>query len=322
VEQLPDAYRARRCTGGVQLARSYGLAHKTDITFGAEINVREYVGFDPTRVDARIVADHRQLRVPTSDTRAGPWAQVRVYENRFLRTHDVATLGLAEDFRLGYDAWVRAYPIARALGSTRDFVGADAVMQYVAPLSDGMARLTGEAMVELAPSSARSAASYALNGALYSPRFVVGRLVIDALAVVRPQNYSNLRSTVGGESRLRGQPSSVLLGANMIAWNTELRTRPLHILASQLGGALFFDVADAFDSWPARPKSSAGFGVRAVFPQIDRYVVRFDVGFPIVRAADAGPVGFYLAVEQAFPERIPDAPNGLVVPTNAGQLGQ
>lgn len=79
VERIPDAYRARRFTGGAQLTRSFGLAHKTDVSFGAELNVREYVGFDPTRTDPRIVADHRRLRVPTSDTRAAPWAQVRVY---------------------------------------------------------------------------------------------------------------------------------------------------------------------------------------------------------------------------------------------------
>jgi hypothetical protein len=322
IEQIPDAYRARRLTSGAQLTRSFGLAHKTDITFGAEVNVREYVGFDRAVVAAAVVADHRRLRVPTSDTRAGPWVQARFYENRFLRTYNVATLGLAEDFRLGYEALVRAYPITRALGSTRDFIGGDAVLQYVAPIADGLARFTGEAMIEAATAAGRSAESYAANAAVYSPRFFGGRLVVDALAVVRPRNYLNLRSTVGGESRLRGQPSAALLGANMLAFNTELRSRPVHILSAQLGGALFYDMADAFDAWPARPKSSAGFGIRAVLPQIDRNVVRFDVAFPIVRTEGAGPIGFYFAVEQAFPERAPEAPNGLIVPTNAGQLGQ
>ncbi|MDF2692658.1 MAG: rane protein [Labilithrix sp.] len=321
MEHIPDAYRARRFTEGAQLTRSFGLAHKADVTFGAEVNVREYVGLDPTRIDPRVVDDHRRLRVPTSDTRAGPWAQVRVYENRFFRAYDLDTLGLAEDYRLGYDAWVRAYPITRLLGSTRDFVGVDAVAQYVVQLADGMARLTGEGLLE-ASSSELASASYAANGAFYSPRFVLGRLVIDALAIVRPENYSNLRAAVGGESRLRGQPSAALLGANLLAYNMELRSRPLHILASQLGGALFFDVADAFDAWPAQPRSSVGVGLRAVLPQLDRQVVRFDLGFPIVRAEGAGPVGFYLALEQAFPEKTPDPPNGLILPVNAGQLGQ
>ena len=51
-------------------------------------------------------------------------------------------------------------------------------------------------------------------------------------------------------------------------------------------------------------------------------MIRFDVGFPIVRALGAGPVGFYLAIEQAFPEKVADPPNGLVIPANAGALGQ
>lgn len=185
-----------------------------------------------------------------------------------------------------------------------------------------MARLTAEAMLEAAPAVGLQTAAYAGNAAFYGPRFVLGRLVIDALAIVRPENYLNLRSSVGGENRLRGQPSAALLGANLLAYNMELRSRPLHILASQLGGALFFDVADAFDEWPARPKSSAGLGLRAALPQLDRYVFRFDVGFPIVRTLGAGPVGFYLAIEQAFPEKVADPPNGLVIPANAGALGQ
>jgi hypothetical protein len=321
IERIPDAYRARRFTGGAQVGRSFGLAHKLDFTFGAELNVREYVDFAPELANERVALDHRRLRVPTSDTRAGPWAQVRFYENRFLRTYNLATLGLAEDYRLGYDAWVRVYPVPRALGSTRDFIGTNAVVQYVLPVADGMARVSGETLLEAA-GRATSAESYAANVAFYSPRFLIGRLVVDTLAIVRPRNYLNQRSTVGGENRLRGQPSGALIGENLIASNIELRTRPLHLLASQLGGVLFFDVADAFDTGPPLPKSSAGFGLRAVLPQIDRNVFRFDVAFPIVRAEGAGPIGFYFALEQAFPEKIPDAPNGLINPANAGQLGQ
>jgi hypothetical protein len=321
VERIPDMYRARRFTQGAHVGRSFGLAHKTDVAIGAEVNVREYVGFDPTRVDPRIVDDHLRLRVPTSDTRAGPWAQVRTYESRFFRGYNLATLGLAEDYRLGYDAWLRAYPITRVLGSSRDFLGFDALAQYVVPIGDGLARIAAETMIETSPTGLQSAA-YAGNAVVYSPRTPFGRLVIDTLAILRPENYLNVRSIVGGESRLRGQPSGALLGSNLLAYNMELRSRPLHILKSQLGGALFFDVADAFDAWPARPKTSAGIGIRAAVPHLDRHVIRFDVGFPIIRAQGAGPIGFYLAIEQAFRDKVPDPPNGLIIPSDAGALGQ
>ncbi len=101
-----------------------------------------------------------------------------------------------------------------------------------------------------------------------------------------------------------------------------LRGARIEVLASQLGGALFLDVADAFDRWPPRPRSSVGVGARIVLPQLDRNVIRFDVGFPIERAEGAGPVGFYLALEQAFSARPPDASSSITMPSGSGSIGQ
>ena len=50
-----------------------------------------------------------------------------------------------------------------------------------------------------------------------------------------------------------------------------------------------------------RPKLSVGVGFRFLFPQLDRFVLRGDVGFPLPpRDAGVAPVGFYLAFQQAF----------------------
>lgn len=322
VERIPDQYRARTFLENVQFTRSFGLARKVDFTLGAEVNAKEYQGFDPRRVGAIVAADHRRLREPTSDTRAAPFVETHVYESRFLRTHDLDTLGLAEDYRLGYDVTARAYPVTRFVGSTRNFVGLDAIVQYVWKLGDGMSRVNAETLIEAQPDDI-PVRTHAANASMYSPRFFLGRLVVDGLLIARPRNYLNLRSTVGGESRLRGQPSGALIGENLVAVNTELRSRPVSILASQVGGVLFYDVADASDDWPPRPKSSAGFGLRFVLPQLDRNVIRFDVGFPIVKAQGAGPIGFYFAVEQAFPARTPDLPTSVIqTAQGTGALGQ
>jgi hypothetical protein len=324
-DRIPDGYRARRFTHNGTLARSFGRARKVDIAFGAELNVRRFHGLDPTAFDARVVEEYRSKRVPTSDTRVGPWVQARAYEGRFVRIHDYETLGLQEDFRVGYDAFVRAYPITKALGSSRDFVGIDAFAQYVLPISDGLARASGESLLEVTGRDI-PAASFAANAVFVSPRFFLGRLIVDGLLIARPENYLNLRSVLGGEGRLRGQPSAVLLGQNLMAYNVELRTRPIEILASEVGAAAFFDVGDAFDAWPAMPRSSTGIGLRGLFPQLDRKVFRVDVAFPIVRAAGAGPVGFYIAFEQAFPSVV-TAPPGAgaaqsFLNTTGGALGQ
>ncbi len=298
-DAIPDVLHTRALTTGGALVRSYGVAHKLDLAVGGELNVRELDGLDPARYDARVVAEYRQRRVPTSDRRAAPWLQARVYESRFLRLHDVDQLGLQEDYRIGYDAWLRAYPVTKALGSSRDFLGAQSVAQYVVPIATGYLRATTEALTEIEPDSVPELA-VAANVALVSPSFGIGRLVIDGLAIARPRNFLNQRSTIGGEGRLRGYASGAFLGENVVAYNVELRSRPVEILACQVGGALFFDIGDAFDGAAIQPKSSTGFGVRGLFPQLDRKVFRIDVALPLVRTGMQGPIGFYVAFEQAF----------------------
>jgi hypothetical protein len=298
-DAVPDVFHTRAITTTAGVVRSFGVAHKIDLTLGGELNVREYVGLDPNRYDPRLVAEYQLKRVPTSDQRAAPWVQARAYESRFLRLHDVDQLGLQEDYRVGYDTWLRAYPVAHAIGSTRDFLGLESAAQYVVPMWTGYARATAEIITELQLDDVPQLAM-AADFAIVSPSFGVGRLVVDAVGITRPRNYLNQRSSLGGEGRLRGYPSAAFLGENLVAYNMELRSRPIEILACQVGTAVFFDVGDAFDGVAIQPKSSTGFGLRALFPQLDRKVFRIDVAFPLVRAGPQGPVGFYVAFEQAF----------------------
>lgn len=299
-DAVPDVLHTRQLTTSGALVRSYGVAHKLDIAVGGELNVRDYAGLDPDRYDARVVAEYQQRRVPTSDRRAAPWLQVRAYESRFLRLHDADQLGLQEDYRVGYDAWLRAYPVTKALGSDRDFVGAQGVAQYTLPLATGYLRATAEALTEVQV-DAMPELAVAGDVALASPSFAIGRFVVDGLAIARPRNFLNQRSSLGGEGRLRGYPSAAFLGENVVAYNVEFRSRPVEILSCQVGGALFFDIGDAFDGGAISPKSATGFGVRGLFPQLDRKVFRIDVALPLVRSGAAlGPVGFYVAFEQAF----------------------
>jgi hypothetical protein len=324
-DRIPDQFHTRAITTAAAVVRSFGVAHKLDATLGAELNVRQYVGLDPNRYAPSVVADYQAKRVPTSDDRAAPYVQIRAYESRFLRIHDFDLLALQEDYRIGYDGWVRAYPVARALGSSRNFFGIQAAAQYVWPIKSGFARVTTEVQTELQTEGVPTL-TLAGNVAFVSPTFFLGRFVIDAFGIARPQNYLNLRSSIGGEGRLRGYPSAGFLGENTVAYNAELRTRPIEILSCQIGGTLFFDVGDAFDGSNFQPKSSTGFGIRTLFPQLDRNVFRADVAFPLVRGDAQSPVGFYVAFEQAFPPRSVTAPSSgaaqAIISPEGGALGQ
>lgn len=324
-DRVPDVFHMRAITTTGGIVRSFGLARKLDVTFGAELNVRQYRGLDPSLYPPVVVAEYRAKRVPTSDNRAAPFVQARAYESRFVRLHDLELLGLEEDYRVGYDGWLRVYPVTRVIGSSRDFLGVHAVAQYVVPITSGLGRVSSEALTEL---QTDGIPTFAVSGnlSLASPSFGIGRLVVDAIGIARPRNFLNQRTPLGGDGRLRGYPSAAFLGENLVAYNAELRSRPVELLNCQLGTALFFDVGDAFDGTNIRPKSSMGFGFRGLIPQLDRKVFRVDVAFPLVRSQGQSPLGFYLAFEQAFPAGAVSPPSfgaaqSILNPT-AGALGQ
>lgn len=300
--KIPYEYRARRLTESMQATRSFGWEKKTDLTFGAEMNLRVYRSSDLSKYDPALASSFVHTAIPVSDTRVGPFAQVRAYTTNFLRVFDFESLALQEDYRLGHDVWVRVYPVATAFGSSRTFLGTYAAAQYSLRLGrDGLARAGVESTVE-AQTDQLSDAAVGANAHVATPRLGFGRFVADASFLNRYRNYLNRHTLLGGDTRLRGFPSGRFVGKDAYAASLEFRSRPIEILSCQLGGVVFFDIGDAADGVDQLyAYKSAGFGLRALFPQLDKVVVRGDLGFPIgARPADVKSVAFFFAFEQAF----------------------
>ena len=75
--------------------------------------------------------------------------------------------------------------------------------------------------------------------------------------------------------------------------NTELRSTSLDILSAQVGAAAFYDVGDAKNHIDnLRLKQSVGLGLRVLFPEFDRIVMRADWGFPLSPGYSTFPGGF------------------------------
>jgi hypothetical protein len=80
--------------------------------------------------------------------------------------------------------------------------------------------------------------------------------------------------------------------------NLEYRTRPFEVLATELGGVLFVDSGDAmtgFDNF--YPHTTAGAGIRFLFPQFERFVFRADFGEGLTDRTQS----FFVTFGQAFP---------------------
>ncbi len=147
----------------------------------------------------------------------------------------------------------------------------------------------------------------AFNARIASPRFGFGRLIADGAFRERYRNHLNLRYGLGGDTRLRGYPSSgfqkSFSGATYFAANLEFRTASVDILTAQSGLAAFYDVGHAAGSFAElSPHQSVGLGLRILFPQADRTVFRADWAFPLnpVAGQSTFPGGFFITFGQAF----------------------
>jgi hypothetical protein len=298
---LPFAWRGEVAQGSASLTRSFGWAVKHDLSAGFDASTSRYAVPGAAAYDPATVSAFEATRLPVGEDRVGPWIQYRTYSTDFLRVLDLETLALQEDHRVGHAAYATLYPVLGALGSTRTFVGVGAGAAYAHAIGDGLARAGVDTTTETDDGDVTDA-SVRADLRLASPRTRAGRLIVDAVLLDRWANQLNRSSSLGGGDRLRGWPSGYVVGANVVAANVELRSRPWQLLESlQLGAVAFYDAGDAFDDWGALYlRQSVGLGARMLFPQLDRVVFRVDLGFPLARPADVAPASFVATFGQAF----------------------
>jgi outer membrane translocation and assembly module TamA len=168
-------------------------------------------------------------------------------------------------------------------------------------MGTGLVRAEVESAIEVADAGRHNAAiEFDLRVA--TPRTAIGRVHFDATLLNRYHDYLNAAPVaLGGDTRLRGYPSQRFVGNDLLAGNVEYRTNSIDVLSAQLGGVVFYDVGDAFFRFQdADLKQSAGLGLRILFPQADRLVLRGDYGFPLTRGFSTLPGAWFVTFGQAF----------------------
>jgi hypothetical protein len=321
-DTLPFQYRSRAFAAAYEVTRSFGWDINHDVSLAASVSRAVYqtrfAGADP-----RTAADFVSAYVPVSDTRVGPHVQYHTYDMRFVRVIDFDTLALQEDYRLGHDVLVSVFPSFRALGSSRDVLGLYGAAQYTWAVRDGLFRLSMQASVDSQVDRVSDAWIDPMAH-LATPTIAgVGRFVLDGSLLWRVRNYLNQTSILGGDDRLRGYPTNFFVGSSLFTYNVEFRSRPVEVLSCEVGAVAFYDVGDAFTGFDHFvPYQSLGAGIRAVFPWLDRYVFRADIGFPIERPIDpatrvpVAPYSFLISFGQAF--ATPTVSPAPVLPTGQG----
>lgn len=299
-DAIPWVYDAARWFSAYSVTRSFGRRLKHDVSTGLEIDRRRYELRDTTGFALSALRDFRSTALPVTDTRVSPFLQLRSYTSDYKHVHDFETLGLEEDFRLGHEAVMRVYPASRDVASSRDMLGTHAALGYTLPIGNGIARAIAASTVEKS-TQAETDATLQLATRFVTPRVGFGRFVYDGVMVNHYENYLNDQLAVGGDGRLRGYPPQAFIGKDVLASNLEFRTRPVQLWSVQLGGAAFWDAADAFDGMAdLKLKHGVGIGFRSVFPQAERIVFRADYGVPVTSSGFVFPGSLFIAFGQAF----------------------
>jgi hypothetical protein len=309
-DNIPTEYKSRSFLASAGVTRSFGWGFKNNfnLSFTASSSDVSLIGADLVGRDPRAINDFQQRFVPIGETRVYPSLTWAAFTNDYMRTLDVTTLALQEDFRLGPDLGASFYPVSKALGSTRDLLGFSAHAGYSVALGDGLAGANVSTFAEDSDGTITDGSVTAGLTAV-TPRLGLGRLVMSSSFVNRYRNFLRSRIITGGDDRLRGYPSNFFFGKDAVFYNLEFRSTSVEILKCAFGGVAFYDVGDAaqgFDMLHA--KQSVGFGLRALFPQVNRAVFRADLAFPLKRGpfpetgipTPVDPVGFFFSFGQAF----------------------
>lgn len=308
-DRIPSEYKARSFSGSASVTRSFGWAIKSNFTLSMNASASEYATFDLSRFNPVAVEDFKRRFLPVGENRVYPALGASFFTNDYLRTLDINTLVLQEDVRLGPSFSTTLYPVSKALGSSRDLVGLSASWSYTRGFKDGFARASFSVSAENAAIGGITDGSVGGGISVVTPRFKVGRLVMNASFNNRYANYLNSRVFIGGEDRLRGYPTAFFFGKDTVFYNIEYRSRSIEVLKAAIGGVLFYDAGDATNGFDKlRPKQSVGAGVRVLLPQINRAVFRLDFAVPIERGPfpETGspglinPWGMFFAFDQAF----------------------
>jgi hypothetical protein len=308
-DRIPYEYKSRSASASVAATRSFGWGFKNNFSLSMNVSAAKYSTFDYLNDANPVAVDEFKSRVlPIGETRVYPAISWATFRNDFLRTLDINTLALQEDYRLGHDFSVSLYPVSKALGSTRTLIGFSAKAGYAVALGDGLA---GASVSTFAENHEGQISDGAISGSFgaVTPRFGIGRLVVNTSFSNRYRNYLNSRAFAGGDDRLRGYPTNFFFGNDTVFYNLEFRSTSIEILKAQVGGVLFYDAGDVATDFNAlRAKQSVGFGLRTLFPQVNRSVFRMDFAFPLQRGPfpETGsedvvpPFGFFFGFDQAF----------------------
>ena len=229
----------------------------------------------------------------------------RGYLPTYRKYLEVDTFALSEDIKLGPDYTVGVQYANPILGYTSAFIGPYGSFAYTWDWQDDLATVGASYRVRYQPEvNLTSSWVYQVAGISarnVSPRLGFFRLIVSGRLVEHVDDLDRNLETLGGDGALRGYPSNYLLGTRIWGANVEARSVPFEFHTIHYGGVVFLDMGDAFnDPVKIGIHGSVGLGLRVVFPQFNRSVLRVDFGVPLEKVLGSSSGAIVAKFGQAF----------------------
>lgn len=318
-ERLPLVYRYRRFGTSASVTRQFGTRVIQRVSAGHGFSVvRPSFTPDYPEADPAVRAAFVREIFPRSERLSELSASWSMFTPRYFVYRDVDTFDLREDVRLGPRANAGLSRALRALGSEREFTGLSAGAGWSFGYLGGM-QIVGLGWSGRVAEGVLDTQVYSAGFTLISP-ILLHRLRVFATAgatAVLDDKDRTSRLFLGSNNGLRGYLVNDIFGYSRALGHLEVRSMPVPLYALRLGAAAFYDVGDAAGTdqgtgsgvvravrgvMALRPKSSVGGGVRLLIPQLNTYVLRFDIAFPLnsTNKTRAGTFWWWAGFQQAF----------------------
>ena len=247
--------------------------------------------------------------LPRSELASSVFARWTMFTPVYRVYRNIDTFDLSEDQRLGPDLSLELSNALEVIGSDANFVTGSASGGWTFDvLGDGIARVSS-GVVGRRQDGELIDKQVSASFIGVTPAFLFARLALRTTWARRYDETNNRTFSLGGDTGLRGYAIGEFrtTGANpvRVLTNVELRTLPLRVLFTRVGGILFWDAGHAANCYEGcddrlRIHHDVGVGARALVPQLQPYVFRFDWAVPL-NGVNAGlPGRFIIGVQQAF----------------------
>ena len=253
----------------------------------------------------------RRAALPRRDTISEIGFSYGFFTPRYRTYRNVQTYDLAEDIRFGPDFDVSIGFNFEALGGDANYQRAGASLGWTFPwCRDGFVRpsvsIGGKRQPGLIDSDfIDNSATAAVR--IVTPTYWYARLVAQLSTSTRWNPSAPGFFFLGSDDGLRGYLINEFFGQRLARGNFELRSTPWPLWFLRVGGVVFYDVGAVPDTWKQFTVAEhlhhdIGVGMRALIPQSNRELFRFDLAFPLDdgQRTRAGTLRFIASFEQFF----------------------